>query len=132
MIPPERSVPTLLVAEDDVDLASLVAIAFEQAGYRVVVAHDGLAARDLALRSLPDAVVLDVMMPGMDGFEVLAVLKNRAATAPIPVVLVTARADDADVWEGWRSGAAYYVTKPFDLDALVRFVGTLVPAHAAR
>ncbi len=124
---PGEPLPKVLVADDDPDLTTLLAMAFEEQGYRVEVANDGLAARDLALRSVPDVVVLDVMMPGMDGLEVLTVLKNRSATADIPVVLVTAKAGDAEVWRGWQSGAAYYITKPFDLDALVRFVETLVP-----
>jgi DNA-binding response OmpR family regulator len=72
-------------------------------------------------RSLPDLIVLDVMMPGRDGFDVLEQLKARPRTAVIPVVLLTAKAADADVWEGWKSGADYYMTKPFDPGELARF-----------
>lgn len=95
---------------------------FEAAGYGVVTAHDGEDARAVALRLIPDLIVLDVTMPKMDGLEVLASLKGHASTRDIPVVMLTARASDSDVWDGWQAGADYYITKPFDLQELLRFV----------
>ena len=88
-------------------------------------AGDGEAARELILSTLPDLVVLDVMMPKMDGLAVLAALKAEPQTKEIPVVMLTARASDTDLWEGWDAGADYYITKPFDLEELLRFIGYL-------
>jgi DNA-binding response OmpR family regulator len=93
----------------------------EAEGFDVTVVRDGESALDEIERTLPDLIVLDVMMPGRDGFDVLRELKNRPQTAGIPVVLLTAKAADTDVWEGWKSGADYYMTKPFDPDELARF-----------
>jgi DNA-binding response OmpR family regulator len=64
-------------------------------------------------------------MPGRDGLEVMAALRARAETRDIPVVFLTARASDSDIWEGWKAGAAYYLTKPFDTDQLMGFVKRL-------
>ena len=129
-----RSEPVkrIVVADDDPDIRELLILNLEAEGFAVAAAADGEEARDLTRASLPDLVVLDVMMPERDGLEVLASLKANPSTRDIPVVLLTARATDADVWHGWRAGADYYLTKPFDLDELLRFVhyllGTAVPA----
>jgi DNA-binding response OmpR family regulator len=80
---------------------------------------------DLVRSARPDLVVLDIMMPKMDGLEVLAALKGDAATKEIPVVMLTAKSSDADLWSGWEAGADYYITKPFDLEELLRFIGYL-------
>jgi DNA-binding response OmpR family regulator len=70
--------------------------------------------------------VLDVMMPERDGLDVLASLKSHPRTREVPVVLLTARTTDADLWQGWRAGADYYMTKPFNLDEFLRFVECLL------
>jgi DNA-binding response OmpR family regulator len=111
----------ILFADDDPGMRAIVSINLEAEGFEVTVVDDGDAALSEIERLLPDLVVLDVMMPGRDGFEVLQELKSRPATAAIPVVLLTAKAADADVWEGWKSGADYYMTKPFDPGELARF-----------
>ncbi len=111
----------ILFADDDPGMRTIVSINLEAEGFDVTVVEDGDAALFEIERLLPDLVVLDVMMPGRDGFEVLKELKRRPATAPIPVVLLTAKAADADVWQGWKSGADYYMTKPFDPGELARF-----------
>jgi two-component system, OmpR family, response regulator RpaA len=97
-----------------------------------VVATDGEEARALALQLIPDLIVLDVMMPKMDGLEVLASLKGHASTRDIPVVMLTAKASDDDVWNGWQAGADYYITKPFDLEELLRFIEYLEVNAAER
>ena len=85
-----------------------------------------------ALHTNPDLIILDIGMPGRDGLEVMAALRSHNDTAGIPVVFLTARSSDADIWEGWKSGAAYYLTKPFDTDQLLHFVNHLFDhkAHA--
>ena len=111
----------VLFADDDPGMRAIVYINLEAEGFDVTVVDDGEAALQEIERLLPDLIVLDVMMPGRDGFDVLEALKARPRTATIPVVLLTAKAADADVWEGWKSGADYYMTKPFDPGELARF-----------
>jgi DNA-binding response OmpR family regulator len=111
----------VLFADDDPGMRTIVSINLEAEGFEVTVVDDGDSALREIERLLPDLVVLDVMMPGRDGFEVLRAIKRVPETAAIPVVLLTAKAADADVWEGWKSGADYYMTKPFDPGELARF-----------
>jgi CheY-like chemotaxis protein len=118
--------PRVLVADDDPDVRMLLVTNLLAEGFRVEEADNGDDARDLARQVAPDVIVLDVMMPGRDGFDVLTALKGNPATRDIPVVLLTARASDQDVWQGWRAGADYYLTKPFDLDELLRYIDVAV------
>jgi len=111
----------VLFADDDAGMRAIVLLNLQAEGFEVTAVEDGDDALREAERLRPDLIVLDVMMPGRDGFEVLRMLKARPETAEIPVVLLTAKATDADVWEGWKSGADYYMTKPFNPDDLARF-----------
>lgn len=111
----------VLFADDDPGMRAIVLMNLEAEGFEVTVVRDGEAALEEIERTLPDLIVLDVMMPGRDGYDVLRQLKDEPKTAGIPVVLLTAKAADTDVWEGWKSGADYYMTKPFDPDELARF-----------
>lgn len=120
----------VLVADDDDDVRELLTHNLEAEGYSVTACDNGEDARDLAGTMAFDAIVLDVMMPGRDGFDVLASLKADPSTSGIPVVLLSAKASDADVWQGWTAGADYYVTKPFNLDELLRFIDHAVEAPA--
>ncbi len=118
-------VPRVLVADDDDDIRTLIVMNLELSGYQVASATDGMEAVKLARTLLPNVIVLDLMMPGMDGLEVLHGLKTWPETRDIPVVMLTAKASDQDVWQGWQAGANYYMTKPFDLDHLLDYVGYL-------
>ena len=111
----------VLFADDDPGMRAIVLMNLEAEGFEVTVVRDGEAALAAIETTLPDLIVLDVMMPGRDGYDVLRQLKDDDRTAGIPVVLLTAKAADTDVWEGWKSGADYYMTKPFDPDELARF-----------
>jgi DNA-binding response OmpR family regulator len=111
----------VLFADDDPGMRAIVLMNLEAEGFDVTVVRDGQAALEEIDRNLPDLIVLDVMMPGRDGYDVLRQIKEQPKTAGIPVVLLTAKAADTDVWEGWKSGADYYMTKPFDPDELARF-----------
>jgi DNA-binding response OmpR family regulator len=111
----------VLIVDDDPDVLALLALNFDAEGFDVLTCTSGADAEAVALSALPDLILLDVMMPERDGLEVLRALKATARTRDIPVVLLTARSTDADIWEGWRSGTDYYMTKPFDLDELLRF-----------
>ncbi len=116
----------ILVAEDDPDIRDILVLNLEAEGFLVAAADNGVEAWALAKVALPDVIVLDVMMPERDGLEVLADLKADPRTRHIPVVLVTAKATDREVWEGWQSGADYYVTKPFDIDQFLRLLDSLL------
>ncbi len=112
----------IVVADDDPDLLELLRINLEAEGHSVKVAADGTQALDLAMNASPDLLVLDVMMPGLDGLEVTRLLRGRPETADLPIVLLTARGSNPEILEGWRSGADYYITKPFELDHLLYFI----------
>ena len=128
----QTTVRRVLVADDDPDILDLLTLNLECHGYQVHAAPDGEVAHRMAMELTPDLIVLDVMMPKMDGLEVLAALKAHPNTRDIPVVMLTAKASDSDVWQGWQAGADYYITKPFDLDELMRFIGYLQVNAAAQ
>ena len=109
---------TVLVAEDDDDIRALVAFRLERSGYSVVLARDGVTALEISAKELPDLIVLDVMMPKLDGFEVTRRLRADEATRRIPIILLTARAQDNDVQQGFEAGADDYLRKPFSPDEL--------------
>ena len=111
-----------LVVDDDPAIREILVTNLEAEGMDVRTADNGDDAGSLARELKPDLIVLDVMMPGRDGYAVLSDLKSDPATSEIPVVLLTAKAGDDDVWEGWKSGADYYITKPFSVDELMYFI----------
>jgi CheY-like chemotaxis protein len=122
-------VPTVLVVDDEEGLRELVRVNLELAGYDVVEAADGEHALEQARRLRPSVILLDVMMPGMDGWEVLRRIKADpdAELATVPVIMLTARAGRVDRIQGGIEGAVRYVTKPFALaeleDAVVSVLG---------
>src|SRR5690349_12997 len=106
---PPRRRTRILCADDDPMIRRVVTITLEADGFDVCTVADGDAAYEEALRLHPDVVVLDIMMPGRDGYDVLRALRDNPATADVPVVLLSAKATDAEVWEGWKAGADYYI-----------------------
>ena len=109
----ENGKPLVLVADDDPDILALVTFRLERGGYDVVAANDGEEALRLALERVPDLAVLDVMMPKLDGYEVTTRLRQNERTRRMPVVLLTARVQEADIARGFEVGADDYVKKPF-------------------
>jgi DNA-binding response OmpR family regulator len=109
----ETDRPVVLVADDDDDIRDLVAFRLDRAGYEVLRASDGQQALDLAREHRPDLAVLDVMMPKLTGYDVTRELRADSATSRIPVILLTARVQEADVARGFEAGADDYVKKPF-------------------
>jgi DNA-binding response OmpR family regulator len=109
----------ILVADDDMDIRDLVAFKLEQAGYEVTAVDNGLAALTAARQVLPDLVVLDVMMPGMSGIDVCRELRGDRSTSDLPIILLTARAQEGDVEVGFGVGADDYIVKPFSPRELV-------------
>jgi two-component system alkaline phosphatase synthesis response regulator PhoP len=112
----------ILAVDDEKHIVRLVQVNLERAGYTVVTANDGKEALQKVADENPDLVVLDVMMPYMDGFEVLQNLRRNPSTRDIPVIMLTAKAQDADVFKGWQSGVDCYLTKPFNPMELLSFV----------
>ncbi|RYX85878.1 response regulator transcription factor [bacterium] len=112
----------ILAVDDEKHILRLVQINLEKAGYDVYTGSNGQEAVDKTREISPDLIVMDVMMPIMDGFDALKTLKADPATAGIPVIMLTAKAQDADVFHGWQSGADLYLTKPFNPMELLTFV----------
>ena len=109
----------ILIADDDEDIRAFLDITLGLAGFEVVHARDGIEALELVHAHSPDVVVLDVMMPRMDGLETLRRLRTDARTSHLPVLILTAKAQRQDAIEGLDSGADDYVTKPFDAEELL-------------
>lgn len=103
----------ILVADNDEDILTLVAFRLERQGYEVLVARDGAEALERARQELPDLCVLDVMMPKLTGYDVTRELRADPRTQDVPVILLTARVQEADVRSGFDAGADDYVRKPF-------------------
>ncbi|HEX2483363.1 MAG TPA: response regulator [Methylomirabilota bacterium] len=110
---------TVLVVEDERDIADLVRYHVEKAGMRVVHTADGGTALRLARAELPDVVVLDLMLPGLDGLEVCRQLRREAATRRLPIIMLTARGEEVDRVVGLELGADDYVVKPFSPRELI-------------
>ena len=114
--------PVVLVADDDPTIRLVLMLNLDAAGLQVEMTGDGAEVVSLARRTRPDVIVLDVVLPGADGCSVLRELRADPRTAEIPVVLLSARTSDEEIWEGWRAGADCYVTKPFDMGELLAIV----------
>ncbi len=115
----DRERPLVLVADDEADVLELVALHLERAHFDVVRASDGDEAMELAQVMRPDVAVLDVMMPGLNGYELVSRMRETHETAGIPVLLLTARAGQLDMVQGYRAGADEYMKKPFSPHDLV-------------
>ncbi len=104
---------TIMVVDDDPDLVTFVRVTLEDNGYNVMCAYNGKQFFDVLEKQKPDLIILDIMMPQMDGLEVLARLKSAPETSFIPVVLLTAMVRYENIIRGYRMEADYYITKPF-------------------
>lgn len=109
----DEEAPLVLAADDDPLIRELIQFRLERSGYAVVTAADGTEALRIARERLPALAVLDVMMPGLSGYEVTRALRADEKTKAMPVILLTARAQEADVAQGFDAGADDYMTKPF-------------------
>jgi DNA-binding response OmpR family regulator len=109
----------ILLAEDEQQIGDMVAFKLTNSGHQVVRVADGEAALTAAERDRPDVIILDVMMPLVDGFAVLGRLKGNPDLRTIPVIMLTARGQERDVLSGLQAGAADYIVKPFSLKELL-------------
>ena len=111
----------VLVVDDEEGIRVLCRVNLELGGYEVIEAADGVEALEMARSKRPDLIFLDIMMPRMDGWEVLEHLKEEASTSNIPVVLLTARTSEEDQIRGWGEGILEYLSKPFNPQRLVEW-----------
>lgn len=115
-----------LLVDDDAAMREMVQIALQLEGPTVYVRDSGIDIESVVEELNPDVILLDVMMPVRDGYDVLRALKSSESTREIPVVLLTAKATDAEVWEGWQAGADYYLTKPFNVGMLLEYLQVIL------
>lgn len=113
---------TVLVVDDQQDIRLMCRVNLALEGYDVLEATDGAAALEMIRRYRPDLVLLDVMMPGVDGWQVLEAVTSDAELASIPIVLLTARVQREDELRGWNAGVADYLAKPFNPSTLTQVV----------
>jgi CheY-like chemotaxis protein len=121
----------VLIIEDDATLRSNIIDVLDMSGYEVISAPDGAQGVQAAREHQPDVIVCDVRMPGLDGFGVLRTLRQDPATAAIPLIFLTARAELADRRAGIEAGAAGYITKPFSISELIEAVAKAAGDHRA-
>jgi len=123
--------PKVLVIDDDPVIVQLLRVNFEIEGFEVVSAADGTEGFERAKADRPDVVLSDIMMPRMDGLQLVTQLKSHASTRALPVILLSAKAQNAEVQQGLDAGADDYVTKPFDPLELIDRVNAVL-ARARR
>jgi two-component system, OmpR family, alkaline phosphatase synthesis response regulator PhoP len=114
--------PKILVVDDEPNIVLAVAFLLQREGFEVRTAADGLQAIEVAMSFLPDIILLDVMMPEMDGFEAAAKMRRIPALMDTKIIFLTAKGTQKDKETGYAKGAEYYIVKPFDNDVLVSTV----------
>lgn len=117
---------TILIADDDPTIIKLLQVNLEMEGYGVITAFDGQDALDKAMERRPDLIVLDIMMPRLDGWAAREALAAEPDLAGIPVIFLSALAQQADLRRGHEAGVAEYVTKPFDPTALLDIIAQIL------
>ena len=117
---------TIMVVDDNPDIITIVKTILEGRGFTVFSASSGLELLNLLPTQKADLIILDIMMPEMDGLEVLTRLKGKTETSTIPVILLTAKVQYEDVLGGYKLGADYYITKPFTSTQLVNGINLLL------
>lgn len=119
----------ILIVEDDFDISNMLRIFFSGQGYQVDVAARGSDALNQCRKSLPDLVVLDIMLPDMDGYAVCKAMRTTTRTSHIPIIFLTQKDERSDKIAGLELGADDYITKPFDIEELKLRVGTAIRTH---
>ena len=116
----------ILIVDDEVQLVEMMKMRLEAAGYEIISAYDGQEGFDKAKKDKPDLIILDLMLPKMDGYKVCGLLKNDARYNKIPIIMFTARVQEEDERLGKDLGAEEYVTKPFDPKLLLSKIKELL------
>lgn len=113
------SLVRVLVVDDDPSIRDMLELSLTLEGFGVETADDGVSALQALQNTLPDVILLDIMMPFLNGYEVIERLRDDAGGPVVPIIVLTAKARDEDIWEGWARGAESYLTKPFDIEVLL-------------
>ncbi len=121
--------PRILAVDDEPNIVRLIQVNLERHGYQVETANNGAQALAKIKANRPDLLVSDVMMPEMDGFELLANVRRDPSLMDLPVIMLTAKAQDKDVLEGYKTGADMYLTKPFNPQELLAFVKRILSSN---
>tara|TARA_B100001540_G_scaffold312377_1_gene333385 strand:+ start:24 stop:725 length:702 start_codon:yes stop_codon:yes gene_type:complete len=116
----------ILIVDDEKDILELIKFNISNNGYKCFCAEDGEVAVKLAKNKIPDLIILDLMLPGIDGLDVCRILKNNKETKNIPILMLTAKTSDENIIEGLEAGADDYVTKPFSIKVLLARVENLL------
>ncbi len=122
----------VLVVDDDEALVEVVSNLLRMEGFEVIQAYNGKMGLEKARSEKPHIIVLDIMMPEMDGYEVLTKLKEDPQTADIPVIMLTARTEDKAVIESWKKGADFYIPKPFEIDELLHVIELVIQSKYSK
>ncbi len=122
---------TIMIVDDNPDIVTIVKTILEGKGYVVQTAYSGMEVFSRLEEKKPDLIILDVMLPQMDGLEVLTRLKGTAESSSIPVILLTAKVQYEDVLGGYKLGADYYITKPFTSTQLINGINLLLGEEKA-
>jgi two-component system, OmpR family, phosphate regulon response regulator PhoB len=122
--------PRVLIADDDADILRLVERRLGHRGYAISTASNGIEAFEAATNDPPDVAIVDWVMPGLEGAELCRRLRSDERTATLPIVLLTARAAEADIHEGLEAGANAFLTKPFDIGELDQVLRRLIEAQS--
>ncbi len=118
----KKSSKTICVIDDEVETTELAKIVLELEGYNVIIANDGKEGIELVKKELPDLIILDISMPGVNGLEVAQQIRNDPETKDIPILMLTARVYAWDREEGLKAGANEYLTKPISGNELLKIV----------
>lgn len=116
----------ILVVEDDLDIRELISFNLQNEGHQVFEAKDGEAGIDKAREKLPDLILLDLMLPGMQGLDVCRIIKSGQETKETPIIMVTALGQEEDIVKGLETGADDYITKPFSIKVLIARVNAVL------
>lgn len=121
---------TILIVDDELPFVETVKASLEFEGYEIVAVHDGQTGLEKAREIKPDLILLDVMMPKMNGYQVCRELKQSDETKGVPIIVLTAKAQESDKYWGKEVGADEYITKPFEMDELLEKIKSLLKEEA--
>lgn len=128
----QATMKTILLIEDNISILENLTEYLEMEGYKTLPAHDGINGIELARKFIPDLIICDVLMPEIDGFEVLRLLLNRVQTSEIPFIFSSSMSEKIDKTEAIKLGADDYITKPFELEILLRMAKTWIKSGSKR
>lgn len=122
---------TVLVVDDDLQIRNMLEMSLRLEGFEVLTASDGGGAMEVLKSKCPDVMLLDIMMPVLDGFGVIDRMCPDGEGSAVPIIVLSAKAGDEDLWAGWSRGVDSYITKPLDIEVLLREIDRVTGARCA-